>query len=202
MADTAVSTTREDWVRTALNILVDDGAAEVKILGLAARLGCSRSSFYWFFKDRDALLSELLSQWRARNTAAIVDRAGAPAARISQGVLNIFDCWADPRLFDARLDFAVRDWARRSDHAAAEVNRADAERLAAITALFARHGASPAEATVRARTLYFMQIGYYALEIRETLADRLSLLGDYVLAFCGEAPDTRDIAEFIKRNSP
>mgnify|MGYP006158786737 CR=1 FL=1 len=50
------------------------------------------------------------------------------AARISQGVLNIFDCWANPDLFDARLDFAVREWARRSDQVRAEVARADAER--------------------------------------------------------------------------
>ena len=53
---------------------------------------------------------------------------------------------------------------------------------------------------MRARTLYFMQIGYYALEIRETLADRLALLPDYILAFCGEAPQQADIAAFIARN--
>jgi hypothetical protein len=45
-----------------------------------------------------------------------------------------------------------------------------------------------------------MQIGYYALEIRETLADRLALLPDYIVAFCGEAPQPEDIAAFAKRN--
>lgn len=198
--ETPISTTREDWINTALQILIDQGAGEVKILTLAQKLGCSRSNFYWFFKDREALLSDLLACWQAKNTAAIVTRAGFPADRISQGVLNIFDCWANPDLFDARLDFAVREWARRSADVAAEVRRADAARLDAVTALFAKFGASPAQAIVRARTLYFMQIGYYALEIRETLADRLALLPDYIVAFCGEAPQPEDIAAFAKRN--
>lgn len=195
-----VSTSREDWIACALSILIEQGAGEVKILTLAQRMGCSRSNFYWFFKDRDALLEALLAHWQGRNTAAIVERAARPVARISQGVLNIFDCWADPALFDARLDFAIREWARRSEPVLAEVTRADSERLAAISGLFARFGASPTAATVRARTLYFMQIGYYALNIRETLADRMALLKDYVIAFCGEEPLPEDVAAFLARN--
>ena len=109
-------------------------------------MGCSRSNFYWFFKDREVLLAELLAHWQAKNTAAIVDRAARPATRISLGVLNFFDCGADPDVFDARLDFAVREWARRSDAVATEVTRADTLRLDAITDLFARFDASPTQA--------------------------------------------------------
>ena len=58
----------------------------------------------------------------------------------------------DPRLFDRRLDVAVRDWARRSDPVRDEVRRADAARIDAIAGLFARFGAGPTEALVRART--------------------------------------------------
>lgn len=195
-----ISTTREDWINTALRVLIDQGAGEVKILTLAQMLGCSRSNFYWFFKDREALLSDLLAHWQARNTAAIVERAERPVQRISQGVLNIFDCWADPDLFDARLDFAIREWARRSDRVNAEVQRADATRLEAIGGLFARFGAGPTQAIVRARTLYFMQIGYYALDIRETRADRVALLRDYVIAFCGEDPRAEDMQAFLARS--
>jgi AcrR family transcriptional regulator len=200
VAEPPVSTNRDDWVRTAQRILVEEGAGEVKILTLANRMGCSRSNFYWFFKDREALLDELLAHWQAKNTAAIMDRATRPASRISQGVLNIFDCWANPDLFDARLDFAIREWARRSDAVAAEVTRADTLRLAAISDLFARFGASPTQAVVRARTLYFMQLGYYALGITETASERMALLSDYVLAFCGEAPDPSDTDAFVRRN--
>lgn len=78
MAEVPISTNRDDWIHTALQILVDEGAGEVKILTLASRMGCSRSNFYWFFKDREALLAELLAYWEAKNTAAIVARALLP----------------------------------------------------------------------------------------------------------------------------
>ena len=45
MTDAPVSTNREDWLHTAMQILVEEGAAEVKILTLANRMGCSRSNF-------------------------------------------------------------------------------------------------------------------------------------------------------------
>lgn len=80
------------------------------------------------------------------------------------------------------------------------MRRADEARLEAIAALFARFGSSPTVALVRARTLYFMQIGYYAAEVRETLANRLALLGDYALAFCGEVPRAEDLEAFTRRN--
>lgn len=201
MTETPVSTTRDDWLRAALQILITQGAGEVKILTLAQRMGCSRSNFYWFFKDREALLEALLDHWQSRNTQAIVERAARPVQRISQGVLHIFDCWADPALFDARLDFAIREWARRSVAVRDRVKAADQARLDAITRLFARFEPNPAAATVRARTLYFMQIGYYALGVEETVAQRMALLKDYVAAFCGEVPDPADLAAFILRNS-
>jgi hypothetical protein len=45
-----------------------------------------------------------------------------------------------------------------------------------------------------------MQIGYYALDVSETRQDRMGLLSDYVLAFCGETPLAEDIAAFMTRN--
>ena len=191
-----VSTTREDWLNAALRVLMDEGAAAVKVMTLAQRLGCSRSSFYWFFNDREAVLRALLDHWRARNTSAIVERAGRPAARVSEAVLNVFECWADPALFDAKLDFAVREWARRSPDVARAVHEADEERLTALTAMFARFGADAKEAVVRARTLYFMQIGYYALEVQETNLQRNALLRQYVEVFSGEVPEAADLRRF------
>jgi hypothetical protein len=127
-----------------------------------------------------------------------LSRAARPVGRISQGVPNIFDCGANPALFDARQDLAVRDWARRSDDVADEVARAANLRLDAITALFATFGASPTQAVVRVRTLFFRQIGYYALELRERSAERMALLAHYVIVFMDEVQLPGDIRDFIR----
>ncbi|MEM7669398.1 MAG: TetR/AcrR family transcriptional regulator, partial [Pseudomonadota bacterium] len=43
---------REDWLSHAMEILIDRGVDHVKVLTVGDRLGVSRSSFYWYFKNR------------------------------------------------------------------------------------------------------------------------------------------------------
>jgi AcrR family transcriptional regulator len=188
---------REDWIRAALETLVEGGVGAVKVLALARRLGTSRSGFYWFFRSRADLLDRLLEHWQQTNTRAIVERAALPAASIGAGVLNIFACWIDESLFQPRLDFAVREWARRAPAVRRAVDDADRARVAAIAGLFARHGYGEREAFIRARVLYFMQIGYYSLELAEPLATRLAYTPDYLAAFTGRVPDPREIDAFV-----
>ena len=80
-----------------------------------------------------------------------------------------FAAGSNPDIFSPRLDFAVREWARRSETVRKALDRSDAERTAAIQAMFMRYGYPFEDAMVRARVLYYMQIGYYALDIREPI---------------------------------
>ena len=54
---------------------------------LADRLGLSRTSFYWHFSDREALLAGLVARWQAKNTGNLVARCEAPAATIAEALL-------------------------------------------------------------------------------------------------------------------
>ncbi|RMF40425.1 MAG: TetR/AcrR family transcriptional regulator [Alphaproteobacteria bacterium] len=190
--------TREDWLDAGLELLTGAGVERVKITTLADRLGSSRSSFYWFFANRQALLDALLQAWDARNTRGIVRQAGLPAATITEAVCNVFRCWVDPGLFSPRLDFAVREWARRSQAVHRVVEAADAARVEALAAMFRRHDYAPGEAFIRARVLYYMQIGYYAIDLKETLEDRLALVPDYLRSFTGREPTEAEIAAFSR----
>jgi len=190
---------RELWLEAAKQALVESGLDAVKIQPLASRLNISRTSFYWFFKDRAALLDALLAEWEAKNTGAFVEACGAYAETIAEAVLNLNVVFLDPALFEPQLDFAVRGWAHRSDDVAARVNRADEARMAAIRAMFARFGFSEKEADVRARTVYLTQIGYIAMQMREDTALRLSRIPAYVKTFCGTAPTDREMARFQAR---
>jgi AcrR family transcriptional regulator len=42
-------------------------------------LELSRTSFYWFFKDREELLRVLVSRWREKNTDNIIKQSEAYA---------------------------------------------------------------------------------------------------------------------------
>jgi AcrR family transcriptional regulator len=189
--------TREDWLNRARDRLVREGAERVRILALAEEMGVSRSSFYWYFRNREDLMEALLAEWELRNTARLVAHCRAPAQNITEAVCNFFRCFIDDARFDRGLDFAVREWARRDEALRARVDAADAARIEAVTALFARHGYPDEEADARARILYFMQLGYHALDVREPMALRLSRVGPYLRGFTGEAPDTAALAAFV-----
>jgi len=192
-----VKATREDWLDCAFGVLAAEGAAKVTILSLSDRLGVSRSSFYWYFADRDELLDSLIARWDEKNTCSIVAQAKAAAASINEAVCNVFRCWVDPAIFSPRLDFAVREWARGSGKARAALDCADSERTAAIAGMFARFGYSEKDALVRARVLYYTQIGYYALDIREPIEARLALTPHYLETITGLSPTDADMESFF-----
>jgi len=191
-----VKATRDDWLDLALSALATEGVAHVTVLNLSERLGVSRSSFYWYFKNRDELLDALLDRWDRLNTRSIAAQAEAPAATVNEAVCNVFRCWVNSAIFSPRLDFAVREWARRSAHVRKALDRSDRLRTGAVKALFVRFGYEDEDAFVRARVLYYMQIGYYALDIREPIEARLSLTPHYLKAFTGVDPSEAEVDAF------
>jgi AcrR family transcriptional regulator len=190
------------WLDAAYDLLVEGGVEAVKVMPLAERLGLSRTSFYWHFADREALLAGLIARWEAKNTANLVARCADPAATIAEAMLNLFDCWVNPALFDSRLEFAMRTWGMTDPVVAAAFVQADARRLAAITALFRRFGYGETEADTRARTLYLTQVGYIALRSDESFAVRMGRIPAYVLTFCGVAPTEAEALAFMTRHAP
>lgn len=192
--------TPEIWLDAAYDLLVEGGVEAVKVMPLAERLGLSRTSFYWHFPDREALLAGLVARWQAKNTGNLIARCEAEAATIAEALLHLFDCWYDDALFDSRLEFVMRTWSLTDASVAAAMNAADAERVAAITGLFRRFGYSETEADTRARTLYLTQVGYIALRSVESLDVRMVRIPAYVLTFSGVAPTEAEIAAFRGRH--
>jgi AcrR family transcriptional regulator len=190
--------TREDWLEAARQALTREGIGRVKVAVLADELQVARSSFYWYFADREELTDALLDEWAQHNTVSIIERAECPADTITGALLRVFECYADRRLFDVQLEFAVREWARRDDRVRARLGDADSRRIDALAALHRRFGYDHTEALVRARVQYHSQIGMYALGVDEPLVDRLRLLPAYVRVFTGVDATRAELARFRK----
>jgi AcrR family transcriptional regulator len=190
----------ELWLDAARQVLLESGVDAVKVLPLASRLGLARTSFYWFFKDREELLSALADLWARQNTGALVAAAGAYAETEAEAMLNVIGCFLDASAFDSRFEFAVRSWALQSPEMTARVAAADAERLAALSAMLERWGHAPLDAEVRARTVYLVQIGYISMQSQETLAERMRRIPAYVEIYTGQRPEPREMARFHARH--
>lgn len=190
----------EVWLDAGYDALVEGGVEAVKVMPLAQRLGLSRTSFYWHFPDREALLAGLIARWQSRNSTNLIAQTRTEAATITEAVLNLFDCWIRQELFDSRMEFAIRTWALTDPSLAATLQQADEARIIAIQAMFERHGYAATEAETRARTIYLTQVGYIAMRAEESLELRLKRIPAYAMTFTGREPKPEEVAAFRNRH--
>lgn len=198
--DTGWRGSPEGWLEAAYESLLESGVDSVKILPLAKKLSLSRTSFYWFFKDREELLAGLVGKWRDKNTGGLIKQSEAYAESVVEAMLNVFDCWLDKSIFDSQFEFAVRSWALQSPDILAEVQEADRARISAISQMFLRYGFDEMSADVRARTIYLVQIGYISMQSNEEASMRMKRIAKYVEIYTGEAPEQRELNRFFARH--
>ena len=159
--------TPEDWVRAATQVLVDHGIDHVRVDVLAGELNVTRGSFYWHFRDREDLLRRVLQAWREVSTVQLTKRLEVarsdPRELLADVITLPFRGRAAVRA--ARIELAIRAWARRDPMAQQALDEADSSRLGYHETLFRALGFAPDEAAHRAFLLY----GY---EVAESLMPR------------------------------
>lgn len=187
----------EGWLEAAYDALKESGVDAVRVMPLAKRLNLSRTSFYWFFQDREQLLAALLARWKDKNTGGLLKQCESYAESISEAILNVFECWVNPEQFDSQFEFAVRSWALQSEEVTREIAAADEARISALSAMFRRFGYEADAADTRARTIYLTQIGYISMKTTEDITVRFRRIPQYVSIFTGKAPKKRELDRFF-----
>ncbi len=181
-ADAArASLTPEAWVEAATEVLVDQGIDHVRVDVLAGQLGVTRGSFYWHFRDREDLLRRVLQAWSERATAALTRRletaVGDPRQQLRDVISLPFRGRAAARA--ARIELAIRAWARRDEMARQALDQADASRIGYHEQVFGALGFTPEEARQRAFLLYSFEVGASMLS-RQTAAAHRQVRVDFV----------------------
>ena len=114
-----LSLTPDSWIEAATTLLVDKGIDTVRVDVLAKILGVTRGSFYWHFKDRDDLLKSVLKAWRDAATDQLIERFerkhADPRVLIRELISLPFRGRSAERA--ARIELAIRAWARRDETA-------------------------------------------------------------------------------------
>ena len=186
---------RLDWLQCALQLFVNEGIDALRITRLADELNVTRGSFYWHFDNREDLVEALVTFWQAKNTTGICEPFDQ-ADSLDSGILSYFAATIEGARFDPRLDLAIREWARRDTRIRQLVDSEDRTRIDSIRRFFQRFGNPMPDALIRARVLYYSQIGFYALEDRETLGVRLSHTAAWYRCLTGEDLDTNTVQDF------
>ncbi|MFD1151107.1 TetR/AcrR family transcriptional regulator [Saccharothrix hoggarensis] len=149
--------TREDWTMEALRALARGGVAAVAVDVLAGELGITRGSFYWHFKDREALLVAAVEFWEQRATADLITRLASlddPEDKLREGFRVALGAEVVPGLEPALVAHA--------DHPVVGpvLTRVIERRIAFLADLYAELGLTPAVARRQAVFAYAAYLGW------------------------------------------
>jgi AcrR family transcriptional regulator len=176
-----IRTPRGAWVEAALQALAKGGPEAIRVEALAAGLGVSKGGFYWHFKDRQALLGEMLDAWEKAVVedpiASVESRPANPRAKLQQ----LFELAPS---VDFGVELALRDWARRDGGVAERMHRIDNRRMEYLRSLFAQICADENEVEVRSMLTFSLFIGSYFIAAEhgdKTRSEVLRLATDRLL---------------------
>ena len=173
-AETRGTLQPEHWIAAATEVLVDQGIDHVKVDVLATQLGVTRGSFYWHFRDRQDLLRRVLQAWSDATTLQLTRRLETahtdPLQQLRDVISLPFRGRAAARA--ARIELAIRAWARRDAMARQAVDDGDAARLAYHRQIFQALGFDAHEASMRAFILYSYEVAESVLSRQGTASQK------------------------------
>lgn len=129
---------RQNWLSTGFAALAEAGPQALKAEPLARKLGTTKGSFYWHFKDVPDYHAALLAAWEDHDQShaqAQLDRENTPVSKLRALAQSI----ADPK-HDHPVEPAIRAWATGHAGAAQAVARIDTWRLSLAQALLTETG--------------------------------------------------------------
>ncbi len=153
-----VRTPRGAWIEAAQQALGAGGPEAVRVEALAASLGVSKGGFYWHFKDRQALLDEMLDSWEKAMVEDVIASVESQPVEPRAKLQHLF---ALASTVDFTVELAIRDWSRRDPEIAARLRRIDSRRMAYLRSLFGQLCADEDEVEARCMLTYSLFVGSY-----------------------------------------
>jgi AcrR family transcriptional regulator len=157
-ASTQKPLSASDWIRAAVEAIVEGGVSAVAVEPLALRLGATKGSFYHHFENRDALIVAALEDWERSETKAVIERLQLipdPGERLRAVVAAAL----------ADRAGGVRDAALlgSANHPLVKpvVARVTSRRLTYMTQMYVELGLPRAQARRRALMLYGAYLGLF-----------------------------------------
>jgi AcrR family transcriptional regulator len=158
-----VALSKQDWIRGALFAMADGGTAAVAVEPLAARLGATKGSFYWHFRNRDHLIAEALEHWEREGTDDVIE-ALTPVTDPVERLGRLLEIAIGYEEDDAAGQADVGLLAAANDPVVGPVLRRVADkRLDYLERIFREIGFPAGESRQRARIAYSTFLGWFEL---------------------------------------
>jgi AcrR family transcriptional regulator len=146
-------------VQEGLRALAIGGPDAVRIESLAKALGVTKGGFYGYFRDRRALLTEMLDTWERTVLDEAIERVEGKGGDARTRLRRLFALASSLAGEGLGVELAIRDWARRDKAVAKRLKQVDDRRMQYMRALFADFCADRDEVEARCLLAFSLFIG-------------------------------------------
>ena len=165
------------WIKAGFAELAKTGVEGVRVEVLAKNLGVTKGGFYRRFRDRAALLTDMLQEWSEGRIAAIEQQASLDGETARDRLKALIRLYSERTNTEGMaIELAIRQWARSDEAAAQAVARVDAARLRNVTQLYRATGLDAEEAEAQAFLFYCFVFGQSLLFLERGQRKRAQLI--------------------------
>ncbi|HTC59119.1 MAG TPA: TetR/AcrR family transcriptional regulator [Solirubrobacteraceae bacterium] len=158
-------TPRDRWIDEGLSALAAGGPDAVRIEPLARALGVSKGGFYWHFKDRQALLEEMLDTWERTWVDEVIEAVEAREEDARSRLRRLFALAAASGGELLKVELAIRNWARRDDAVAQRLRQVDNRRMDYMRSLFGAFCEDIDDVEVRCLLTFSLFVGSHFVNV-------------------------------------
>ncbi len=172
---------KAEWLRAGMEALSNGSITEVTVEGLARELKIAKAGFYWHFKNRQELLTQMLDYWVHELTEVITQNQQLLALEPKKRLITTAEMILEYDL--ARYDIAFRQWASQDQSASRAVKKVNRIRLDFVKKALSELGVPGIELEMRAmlfvcyhtwESLMFQEIS--RKKRRELISSRIELI--------------------------
>ncbi|MFC5401313.1 TetR/AcrR family transcriptional regulator [Cohnella soli] len=126
---------------------------------MSSELGCSKSSFYWYFKNRKEFISRVVNQWSELSTQLVICNSSVPE-KTEDKIINMLD-----QMFSATRKgdflFYLRKLGKAQQSFQGLLENIEQTRLDYAKELFVEAGMDSVVAEQKSQLLYHYYLGWY-----------------------------------------
>lgn len=176
--------TEEQWVQLGVELFSTGGADALVVEKMAKQLKCSKSSFYWYFKDRESFLHKIFEHWRKLATEAVirtVETSQTPADKIRTLLTTMFEHRQGNDFM-----FYLRRLGQRENGYREALEAIEEQRMAYFSSLLQEAGCPRQAAREKAELVYHYYLGWFERSKQAVLDDdearrQVKLIWEHVL---------------------
>jgi len=154
-----VSSIKNIWLETGLEILASEGPGSLTIDNLVSRMGKTKGAFYHHFLHSKNYINQLLTYWMDTYTTQIIIKSNAGATPNEKLRVLVQSTLKIPR----KTELAIRAWALSDADVKQYQKKIDEARLEYLTEIFLCVTREPKKAWLKAFKIYSAFIGYQQL---------------------------------------